>query len=179
VLKIDNTVLIVIDIQGKLADSMNEKDALLENLQKLAQGAQVLGLPVILTEQNPLKLGPTKPELTQYLPGAKAIPKMAFSCYADPVFKQAFDSINRRQVLIAGIEAHVCVYQTAVELMNLGCDVQVIADAVSSRTAENRDIAVSRIANEGAKLTSVEMVLFELLQSADNVNFRAISKLVK
>jgi nicotinamidase-related amidase len=178
-LKLDNTVLVMIDIQGKLLNAMYEKEALLENAQKLIKGLQVLGVPVLLTEQNPKGLGPTQPELMQLLTSIQPLPKFCFSCYQDAGFKQAFSVLNRKQVLICGIEAHICVYQTALELLAQGCEVQIIADVVSSRSARNRDIALMRMQSEGAKLTTVEMVLFELLQTAESMKFKEIQKVIK
>jgi nicotinamidase-related amidase len=135
-LTLDNTVLVVIDVQDKLARVMYEKEVLFENLQKLVKGVQVLGIPIILTEQNPKGLGPTIPEVAHLLSGIQPIPKLSFSCCGDERFLRELEILNRKQVLIAGIEAHVCVYQTVMALLSLGYEVQVVADSVSSRTAE-------------------------------------------
>jgi len=169
----------MIDIQGKLLNVMFEKEALLDNAQRLLKGVQLLGVPVILTEQNPKGLGPTQAELVQLLPNTPALPKYCFSCSRDPGFAAALNNIKRKQVLLCGIEAHICVYQTAMELLGKGYEVQIVADVVSSRTARNRDMALSRLQAEGAKLTTVEMVLFELLGTAENVNFKEISRIIK
>lgn len=178
-LSLDNSVLVMIDIQGKLLNVMYEKEALLENAQKLIRGLKVLGVPVILTEQNPKGLGATQPELTQLLPDVKPIPKFCFSCYQDAGFHQALHDQKRKQVLVCGIEAHICVYQTAMELLAAGYEVQVIADVVSSRTMRNRDIALARLQGEGARLISTEMVLFELLQTARSPQFKEIQQVIK
>ena len=178
-LKTANTVLVLIDVQGKLWNVMEEKEALLANLQKLVRGIRLLELPVILTEQNPRGLGPTLPELAQEMPEAVALPKFCFSCYQEKRFHESLVALNRKQVLICGIEAHICVYQTAMELLENGYEVQVVADGVSSRTAKNRDIALSRIQSEGARLTTVEMALFELLQTAENARFKEMSRIIK
>jgi nicotinamidase-related amidase len=169
----------MIDIQDKLLNVMFEKEALLDNAQRLLKGVQLLGVPVILTEQNPKGLGPTQAELVQLLPNTPALPKYCFSCSRDPGFAAALTAIKRKQVLLCGIEAHICVYQTAMELLGKGYEVQIVADVVSSRTARNRDMALSRLQAEGAKLTTVEMVLFELLGTAENVNFKEISRIIK
>ncbi|HSW57299.1 MAG TPA: hydrolase [Dehalococcoidales bacterium] len=178
-LKVDSTVLVVIDIQGKLLNVMHEKEALLENAQKLIKGIRLLGVPVIVTEQNPRGLGPTQPELAQLLPDVPPLPKFCFSCSQDQGFADTLKKLDRRQVLICGIEAHICVYQTALELLGERYKVQIVADVVSSRTARNRDIALSRLQEEGARLTSVEMVLFELLRTSENPNFKEISRIIK
>jgi nicotinamidase-related amidase len=178
-LKLDNTVLAVIDIQGKLLNVMFEKEALLENVQKLVKGIQLLGVPIIMTEQNPKGLGPTQPEIAQIIPEVTPIAKFSFSCCQDKGFQQAMEKIGRKQVLLCGIESHICVYQTAMELLKTGYEVQVVADVVSSRTARNRDIALNRMQSEGAKLTSTEMALFELLQTAESPKFKDISRTIK
>ena len=178
-LTLENTALIVIDVQDRLFRVIHEKEALSENLQKLIQGVKVFGIPIILTEQNPRGLGPTIPELAQFLDDVQPIPKFAFSCCGDERFLQEFEALNRKQVLVAGIETHVCVYQTAVDLLNSGYEVQVVADAVSSRTAQNRHIGLEKMRSEGAGITSTETVLFELLRVAEGDKFRAIRHIVK
>lgn len=178
-LKADSTVLVMIDLQGKLWNTMYEKEALLENAQKLVKGLQILRIPIILTEQNPKGLGPTIPELMKLVPAVKVIPKFTFSCCQDKSFQQVVTDLRRKQVLLCGIEAHVCVYQTALELLGAGYEVHIIADVVSSRVARNRDIALERVQNEGAKLTGTEMVLFELLKTAEGPDFKEMLKVVK
>jgi nicotinamidase-related amidase len=178
-LKPENTVLVMIDMQGKLWNVMYEKEALLENAQKLAKGVQLLGVPVILTEQNPKGLGPTLPELMQYLPEIKPLPKLSFSCCQDKSFHQSIAALKRKQVLICGIEAHICVYQTALELLSSGYEVQVVADVVSSRAVRNRDITLSRLQSEGAKLTVSEMAIYELMQTAESPLFKEMLKVIK
>jgi nicotinamidase-related amidase len=174
-----STVLVIIDMQGKLWNVMYEKSTLLENAQKLAKAMKILGVPVILTEQNPQGLGPTLPELTQYLPDVKALPKFCFSCCQDSGFEQELRRLNRQQVLICGIESHICVYQTAVALLSRGIEVQIVADAVSSRFQFSKEIALTRLQNEGAKLTVAEMAIFELLGAADSPLFKDILKVIK
>ncbi len=178
-LNIDSTVLVLIDIQGKLWNVMHEKEALLENLQKLVKGMRLLGVPALLTEQNPRGLGPTVPELTQLLPDIQPLPKFCFSCWQDSGFHSALAALNRSQVLVCGIEAHICVYQTTLELLKNGYAVQVLLDGVSSRTAKNRDAALTRMQSEGAKLTTVEMALFELLRTAESPLFKELSRIIK
>lgn len=176
---LENTVLIVVDVQDKLARVMHKKEMLFDSLQKLIKGVQILGIPIILTEQNPEGLGPTIPEVVRLLPDIQPIPKLSFSCCGDERFLQELEALNRKQVLIAGIEAHVCVYQTAMDLLRLGHEVQVVADAVSSRTAENKEIGLERVKSEGASLTSTETALFELLKVAEGEKFKKLLKIVK
>ena len=178
-LNIENTVLIVIDIQDRLARVMPEKEILIESFQKLLKGVQILGIPIILTEQNPKGLGLTIPEVANLLPGIQPIPKLSFSCCGEERFLQELKALNRRQVLLSGIELHVCVYQTAMDLISLGYEVQVVADCVSSRAAKNREIGLEKIRSAGASLTGTETVLFELLKVAEGAKFKEISQLLK
>jgi nicotinamidase-related amidase len=178
-LNLETTVLIVIDIQTKLLKVMFEKEALLENAKKLIKGSQLLGLPAILTEQNPKGLGPTQPELVELLPNTTPLAKFCFSCSRDIGFAETFTKLNRRQVLLCGIESHICVYQTALEILGKGFEVQIVTDVVSSRSARNREIALSRLQSEGARLTSTEMLLFDLLGTYENPNLKEISRIIK
>jgi len=173
----ENTVLIVVDIQGNLARVMDDQAFLIENNRKLIRGMHVFGIPILVTEQNPL--GATIPEIADLLPGVRAITKDAFSCCADEKFMSAVRTLNRRQILMTGIEAHVCVYQTAMDLLARGYEVHVAADAVSSRTARNRDIGIRKLTAAGAFLTSAEMALFELLKTAVDPKAKDIFKIIK
>ena len=173
-------VLVVVDVQGKLAQLMHEKEALFGNLVRLVKGAQVLGVPVIWMEQNPTKLGPTVPEVAVAMPaGLSPIPKMSFGCCGEPAFMGKLSALGRRQVLLCGIEAHICVYQTAVGLEERGYEVHVVADAVSSRKQSSRDLAISKLGQGWAQLTTVEMALFEMLGTAEGPAFKEIVRIVK
>jgi nicotinamidase-related amidase len=178
-LKQEETVLVIIDVQGKLAQLMHKKEELFENLQKIIKGARVLGIPIIWLEQNPAGLGPTIPEVASLLSDIKPISKFSFSCCGDERFISALNSLNRKQVLLAGIETHICVYQTAADLVGLGYDVQIVADAVSSRAKENKKIGLERMREIGASLTSTETALFELLRTARADKFKEIARIVK
>ncbi len=178
-LSVEDTVLMVIDMQGNLYESMQDKQFLLENVRKLIGGMQLFGIPVIVTEQIPEKLGPTIAPVAEMLPGAARIPKADFSCCGDGKIMKALKAVERRQVLLCGIEAHVCVYQTAIDLLGFGYEVHLVADAVSSRTVLNRKIGIEKMLAEGAHLASTEMVLFELIRTAEDPRFREIFKIVK
>lgn len=178
-LKTETTVLLLIDIQGKLAQLMHEKALLFDNLQKLVKGIRVLNIPVLWVEQNPTGLGPTIPEITALLTDLQPIAKMSFSACRNDTFVAALEKAHRRQVLVAGIETHICVYQTAVDLVGMGYEAHVVADAVSSRTPANKAIGLEKMSAAGAALTSVETALFELLAVAQGDAFKAISKIVK
>jgi nicotinamidase-related amidase len=175
----ENTILVVIDIQERLFHAMHDKERLLQNTQKLLSGMRVLEIPVILTEQYPKGLGATLPELKQLLPDIQPIEKLSFSCCQEEPFRRELESRQRKQVLLAGIEAHVCVYQTAMELLGLGYEVQVVSDCVSSRDAGNKGVALAKVSSAGAGLTSTEMALFELLRAARGDKFKQISNIVK
>ncbi|MBN1400522.1 MAG: hydrolase [Anaerolineae bacterium] len=175
----DNTLLVLVDVQGKLAQIMHDREALFRNLVQLVRGVRVLGLPIIWMEQNPRGLGPTIPELAELLPDLEPIPKLSFSCCGSPEFHRALKAHDRRQVLIAGIETHVCIYQTTLDLLSLGYEVQVVGDAVSSRRAVNREIALERVRQAGAAVTSVEMALFEILRVAEGPAFKAMLQVVR
>ncbi len=176
---VENSVLIIIDVQEKLWRVIYEKEKLLDNLQRLIKGVQVLGIPIVMTEQYPQGLGKTLPEITALLPGLRPVEKLSFSCCGDTNFLNELKKLNRNQALIAGIESHVCVYQTAVDLLASGYLVEAVTDCISSRTQENLELGIHRMEAAGAKPTSVEMILFELLKAAGSEQFRAISKIVK
>lgn len=176
---IDNAVFILVDVQGRLAEIMHEKDVLFDNLQRLVKGMQLLKVPILWMEQIPEKMGPTIPPLAALLAPDKPISKTSFSCCGNDPFLKHLHSLGRKSVVMAGIEAHVCVYQTAMDLLERGYEVEVVADAVSSRAASNKQIALKRIKAAGARLTSVEMVLFELMRTADHPAFRDMLKIVK
>ena len=178
-LKIENASLLIVDIQGNLANSMYGKELLFKNAQKLIKGIQILGIPIICTEQNPKGLGPTIPEIADLLSNIQPISKMTFSCCQNDRFIQALKALNRKQILIAGIETHVCIYQTSSDLVDLGYEVQVVTDAVSSRNIENKEIGLRKMRDCGVSLTSVETALFELLKVAEGEQFKEILKIVK
>jgi nicotinamidase-related amidase len=178
-LKPDNTALVLIDVQGKLASLMHQREQLYRNLEILIRGAQVLDLPILWLEQYPQGLGPTIPEVAGLLQGQKPLAKVCFSACGLPEFSQALAGCGRRRVLLAGIEAHICVYQTCRDLLDQGYGVEVVGDAVSSRTPENKQTGLDRMAQAGAMLTSVEMALFELLRMAGTPQFKEIARLVK
>ena len=177
-LNVDDTVLVVVDIQGKLAQLMHDKQRLFDNVARLIQGAGVLTIPVVCTEQNPDGLGPTIEQLAGLI-RTDPISKFSFSCCDEPRFIRELETLGRKGILLTGIETHICVYQTAVGLLGRGYDVHIVADAVSSRTADNRQIGLDAMAAAGAKATSAEMALFELLGVAKGAKFKQILKLVK
>ena len=175
----EDTTLVIIDIQEKLFRVIHEKENLSANTVKLVKGIKSLDIPVILTEQNPAGLGLTLPEISSLLPNVDPIVKFDFSCCKENAFLRKLEELKRNQILLCGIETHICVYQTAIDLADMGYEVQVTADCVSSRTTANRDTALIRMELEGIMPTSTEMILFELLGTAKHDKFKEISALVK
>jgi nicotinamidase-related amidase len=178
-LYLNNTALIIIDVQGKLANLMHQKETLFKNFTQLVKGSILLKIPILITEQNPRGLGPTIPEIMNLLPGIEPVPKMSFSCCAEKVFMERLKEIDRNQLLITGIESHICVYQTGMDLVDMDYEVQVVSDAISSRVPENKSIALQRMSDAGVRPTSVEMALFELVKTAEYTDFRKLSSIIK
>lgn len=177
-----NAVLVVIDVQERMMPVIDAAEDVLRNVERLIRGCHVLGVPVLLTEQYPKGLGTTVESVRRALQeagGYKPIEKSCFSAHGCAGFESELDAMQRTQILVCGVETHVCVYQTAMDLLRDEYDVTIVADAVSSRTPENKRIALERLSSEGVKLSSTEMALFELLVAAGTDEFKAISKLVK
>ena len=175
----DSTIFLLVDVQGKLAHSMHAREQLFGNLKKIIKGMRVLEVPIVWAEQNPNGLGPTVPEVAGLLGDLQAMPKYSFSCYKNEDIRQSIEALNRPNVLVAGIETHVCVYQTVRDLIKASYNVQIVADAVSSRTIDNKQIGLEKCRNSGAEVTSVETVLFELLDVAEGERFKKILDIVR
>jgi nicotinamidase-related amidase len=169
--------LLVVDFQDKLLASIPDRAALESNVLFLIRGARALGLPVWATEQYPRGLGPTAPAVAELITERPA--KTTFHCCAVPQVLEQLYGRHVRHVTVAGIEAHVCVAQTALELLDLGFRVQVPADAVGSRHALDREIALRRLEHAGAVVSTSEAVVFEWTETSDRAEFKAISELVK
>ena len=178
-LTIDNTALIIIDVQEKLFRVINDREALLENLLKIVSGARALGIPIVVSEQNPAGLGGTVPELKTLLADIEPVSKFSFSCCGEERCQQQLADLKRTQLLLAGIETHICVYQTALDLLEEGYEVEVLADCVGSRTVENKKLGLEKMKQAGAQITGIEMALFELQRVAKGESFKEISRLVK
>jgi len=178
-LDIQNCCLVVVDVQGKLAKLMYDKQVLFKNIQILIKTAKILNIPILWCQQCPDALGPTIPEIAQLLTDNEPIDKSAFSCCGIEQFNIKLNESKKQQVLLCGIETHVCIYQTAADLLAKGFSVDVVADAVSSRTPENKQIAINRMAAKGINISCTEMTLFELLKTAEHPQFKQIAKLIK
>ena len=177
-LKKENAVLIFIDVQGRLAEIVDGTEVLFRNLRRLLEGMYLLDIPVIVTEQTPDNLGKTRGEFRPLIINPP-IAKSTFSCCGERVFLEVLEKTNRRQVILCGIETHICVYQTARDLLATGFEVCVVIDAVSSRDPANKALALHRMENEGVTMTGTEMLLFELLGDAKTPQFKSILQIVK
>ena len=144
----EKAVLIFIDVQGRLSELVDGADELFKNLRNLLEGMKVLDVPVIFTEQIPEKLGPTRDEFQPFIT-VPPIAKTSFSCYGEPAFLKSLEKTSRRHIILCGIETHVCVYQTAMDLLAAGYEVYAVADAVSSRDPVNKALALRRMDAEG------------------------------
>lgn len=178
-MKSNDTALVLIDYQGKLAKVMHERYALADKMERLVKGAKLLEIPIIWVEQYPQGLGPTAPVIQELLTDHVPIAKMDFSACRHEDFQEKLQTINRKNIIVAGIEAHICVYQTVKELLAMDYYVEYVCDAISSRTVEDKQMAMKKMDCLGALPTSVEMVLFELMGSATHPIFKKISALIK
>jgi len=177
-LTLDDTLLLVIDLQAKLVPVMHDRSTLVRRAARLVEAARKLALPVIVTEQYRKGLGPTVPEVARLLGETATIEKLAFSACVPEVLA-AIEKTGRKTVLITGIEAHICVLQTSLDLLQAGFIPAVAWDATSSRRPIDRDMAVRRLTQAGAVPTTVEAALMELAGTAEGDAFRAIRGLIK
>jgi nicotinamidase-related amidase len=180
VLQAAETLLLVIDVQEKLMQKAHEAEIIYGNILTLMRGANILRIPVVGTTQNAEKLGDVLPEIRKLLPPLlPPFDKMAFSCYANPALASEIQRSGRKQILICGLESHICVSQTAHDLMAAGLQVHVAADAVTARTEINWRLGLDKMRQAGVLLSSVEMALYEMLREAGTPEFRDVLKLVK
>lgn len=179
-LNIEDSLLLIVDIQEKLLNAQFNKDSVLKNIQIMAETAKILEIPAVVTEQYPKGLGHTMDAVKDKLPeNAVFFEKTTFNCCAADGFKEIIKGFNKNQIMICGMESHICVFQTADELMQLGYDVYLIEDAITSRKEWNYEQGISRMAFEGAVTDSTEMALFELLKSAKHPHFKEVQSLIK
>jgi nicotinamidase-related amidase len=171
----DRTVLVVIDVQEGFRKAIPDFYGVAKAAATLVQGAEAIGIPVIVSEQYPKGLGETAPEIAEHLSaGTERLEKVVFSA-ADA---EGFDLGGRDQALVCGIETHVCVNQTALDLLADNVDVQIAEDAVGSRTDENKRVGLHKMERAGAEITSVETALFELLGRAGTDEFKTVQRLI-
>lgn len=179
VMKRKNCQLLVVDIQDRFMPAMSDVDNLVRNCKTLMKAADILKLPISITEQYPQGLGHTIPEIKNQALECDVFAKVHFSCSADDVILAHLGQHNRNQVVICGIEAHVCVLQTALGLKENGFDVFVVADAITSRKPDSVRQAIERLRDNGISLVNTEMAIFEWLEVAGSDEFRQVSKLIR
>lgn len=176
----EDTLAVVIDIQEKLFPSIDNKEKLVENSIKLLSGLNVLEIPILITEQYTKGLGKTIPEIKTVIEkDYHPIEKMDFSCCGENDFMTKLKNLNKKNILLLGIESHVCVLQTALDLIAEGFNVIVVEDCVASRKINDKKIALKRMSKEGATLTTYESILLELCKKSGTDKFKAISKIIK
>lgn len=179
-LQADHSVLVVVDLQEPFLRHVTERDRVIQQCRLLIQAANVLRVPVIATLQYAQRMGGLVPEIAEVLPeGAEPIDKMCFSCYGAEPFRAALLASERTQVVICGVEAHICVTQTALDAHDAGFQVHVVQDAVSSRSPENWRVAMDRLRQAGVVVTCAESVVYEWLVRAGTDEFRQILQWVK
>lgn len=179
ILKRKQTALLIVDVQEKINAVMLDREFLLNNIVKLIRGCQILDVPIFITEQYPKGLGPTESAIMEALGHATPLQKMTFSCCGATELLPSLKTKHIKQVMVTGIEAHVCVQQTALDLLAQGYQVHVIRDGVSSRKTTDAEAALARMQNAGAVLNTTEAALFEMLERAGTPQFKEISCLVK
>ena len=176
----DDSVLVVIDVQEGYRSVLFEYERVASAVARMVQGAVTLGIPLLVTEQYPKGVGHTVAEVGGYFPaGTEAIQKMSMSCCGGDAFMAALTKLGRRQVLLAGIEAHACVNQTAHDLLTAGFQVHVAHDATSSRRREEYEIGWEKMVQSGVVPTTVESALLEMVRTAEVPEFKAVQRLIK
>jgi nicotinamidase-related amidase len=175
-LKDENTGIVLVDVQEKLYPYIYNKFKILDNIQKLLMFAKITEIPVILTEQNPKGLGRTIKELMSLIPDIEPIEKYTFSCVREEKFISMIDSKELKNLIIVGIETHICVNQTVIDLLSKGYTVHVISDAVGSRGEFTHNAGLSRMGVTGAVISSLEMFMYEYLKTSKHPKFKEFLK---
>jgi isochorismate hydrolase len=172
----EECVLVIIDVQDRLMPVIAEREAVLQNTLRIIKFSQLLNIPIVITEQE--KLGLTLPEVSAEAAGIHPVVKVHFNCFMSAEFEHIIKLHERKTLILVGVEAHICVIQTAIYASPL-YKIHVVADAIGSRTLENRNIAIERMRQAGATITSAEMLIYEILQRAGTDKFKAVLQLVK
>ena len=175
----ENTGLLIIDVQEKLMQVMGQRQRIVENIKKLVLLSKLFDFPVILTEQYPKWLGPTIPEVAESLPGYEPISKLHFNCCDLDAFNHRLDSEGLSNVIITGVESHICVFQTCFSILERGYRVHVPQDAIDSRTDENWRVGLDLMKQAGAVITSTETVIYQVLIKAGTKEFKQMLKVMK
>jgi nicotinamidase-related amidase len=175
----ENTALLVVDVQEKVLAQMEKQSELLSSIQKMIKGALILDLPIIITEQYPKGLGSTTPSVKDLLKSHVALTKTTFSCMQDESVKKTLLETPQKQWILVGLETHVCILQTAKELLREGREVTVLNNAVASRSIHDYSTAISEMRDLGVRISTVETSLFELVKNSKDPKFKEISLLVR
>jgi len=175
----ERSCLLLVDLQERLIAAMHEPAPVLKNAGILATAAKRLGIPIVVSEQYPKGLGPTDAALARLAAPSAPLAKSDFSCTDDQALAERLESLGRDQAVVAGLEAHVCVLQTALGLPGRGLAPFVVADATTSRAADSRRLALDRMARDGVEIVTTEMVLFEWLGRAGTPEFKELSALIR
>jgi len=175
----DDAIAVVVDIQERLLPHIHQWELTLQNCLKLIDGLQVLSVPMLVTQQYTKGLGNTDPSIVNIITGFSHIEKITFSCCGEPAFTEKLSALGKKNVILCGIESHVCVLQTCLDLIDAGYNPVVVEDCVSSRKPNDKTIAIERMRQEGARITTLESILFELTKCAGTETFKSISKLVR
>ena len=175
----ENAAGLIIDIQEKLLPHMYNAKVLEENCKKLITGLSILEIPIVASEQYPKGLGPTIKSMHNLIPQLQAVEKLSFSCCRDDNFRKVMRDVGKRMIIICGMEAHVCVLQSVIDMVELGYQPVIVEDCISSRLESDKKTAIKRMIQEKAIVTSYESILFELCQEAGTETFKKISQLVK
>lgn len=175
----EDSALLVIDIQERLAAVMTERKKVVDNCLHLIELSRLLNIPVIVTEQYPKGLGPTVEEIRKALPEYKPFEKLSFNCCDEKGFMELIENLKRRRLILTGMETHICVLQTCLGLLKKGFYVHVVSDAVCSRSEENKKTGLEVMRDAGAVITCTETVLFQELKVAGTEEFKIISKRIK
>ena len=170
----------VVDLQERLVPTQSSPEELLKRVRIMLEGARALEIPLIAAQQYPKGLGPLVPEVKELLPENTFIAdKITFSCFASPEFREAAEKLNRRRMILLGVETHVCVLQTALDALKLGYEVYLVEDCTDSRHVSDRAAGIALMRESGVKIVTSEMLLFRLLHDAGHPAFKTISRLVR
>lgn len=175
----ETDALFLIDAQDPFMNSIADHEHILKRIEFVVRSARALGVPILATEQVPAKLGPMHPNLDAALEGITIFPKSAFSAMGDPTVASTFSQLSRRQAVLVGVETHICVAQTALDLLAMGCQVAVCPDAVGSSTTERHKLGMERLRDSGVMPIHTEGLVYEWMGSSQNPAFRDILKWVK
>lgn len=178
-IRASDSSLVIIDMQERLVPAMQAPARTLKNARLLLQSALACKVPALLTEQYPKGLGATMPDIMSAAGDAPVIEKLHFSCWEDDEFQRSFTALHRKQAVLAGMEAHICVVQTAASLLEQGYEVFVVSDATASRTIESETASLTRLNASGVHIVTTEMVIFEWLGKAGTTEFKSLLPLIK